>query len=124
MNMPIRNWYRLVPRGGAGLACDKDGVTLGSVDLARARVDAERKRRCEVRSPAEIGQVLKTAYGPQPEAVVLHFHRGLRRAAACIEAGDLCRAGIEAVMLGFPDLKPGAVAELNEIADLEKGGTS
>ncbi len=122
MNISVKHWYRLVPRGGAGLVCDNDGLALGAVALARARLDERRARRCDVRSPDEIGAVLKTAYGRQPDEVVLRLHRGLSRAAKWIEAGDLCRAGIEAVMLGVPDLTPGAMAKLAEIADLEKGG--
>ncbi len=38
MNIPLDRSYRLVVRGGSGLACDKDGATLDPVDLAR--VDA------------------------------------------------------------------------------------
>jgi hypothetical protein len=117
MNISVKHWYRLVPRGGAGLVCDNDGLALGAVALARARLDERRARRCDVRSPDEIGAVLKTAYGRQPDEVVLRLHRGLSRAAKWIEAGDLCRAGIEAVMLGVPDLTPGAMAKLAEIAE-------
>jgi hypothetical protein len=120
MSIFAQHSYRLVPRGGEGLACDKDGLALGAVDLARVRLDARGVRRCEVLSADEIGQILRTAYGPQPDGVVLRLHRGLRRAAASIEAGDLGRAGVEAVTLGFPDLTPGAMAKLAEIADLEK----
>lgn len=119
MNIALRRSYRLVTRGGAGLACDKDGLALGAVDLARVRLDEGCVSRCEVRSPDEIGQILRAAYGPQPDRVVFHLHRGLRGAAASIEAGDLGRAGIEAVKLGFPDLTAEAMAKLAEIADLE-----
>jgi hypothetical protein len=41
-----------------------------------------------------------------------------------IEAGDLGRAGIQAVMLGFPDLAQDAARKLTAIADLEKAGTA
>ena len=115
MNVASERFYRLVPRGGAGLACDAEGVALGALNLVRARVDAGGVRHCEARSPERIGQALRAAYGPQPEEVVLRLYRGLRRAAGWIEADDLCLAGIEAVLLGFPDLTPA------DIADLEKG---
>ena len=46
------------------------------------------------------------------------------RAAKAIEAGDLCLAGIETVLLRLPDLTPQALAKLAEVADLEKGGTA
>ena len=122
MTMPPQRPYRLVSRGGPGLACDEDGVTLGSLALARTRRDAQGARRCEVRSPAGIERALRAAYGPQPDGVALRVHRGLRRAAAWIEAGDLGRAEVEAVKLGVPDLPPAALAKLAEFADLEKAG--
>ena len=81
MNVASERFYRLVPRGGAGLACDAEGVALGALNLVRTRVDAGGVRYCEARSPDEIGQALRAAYGPQPDEVVLRLHRGLRRAA-------------------------------------------
>jgi hypothetical protein len=66
---------------------------------------------------------LNAAYGPQPETTVLRFQRGLRRAASAIEAGDLCLAGIEAVLLELPDLSPSALAKLADVAELEKYGS-
>jgi len=122
MNFPIDYLCRLVDRGGAGLSCDARGVTLGSAELARVHLEEGRVPCFEVRSLGELGQVLKAAYGPQSDAVVQRLHRGLRRTAAWLEAGDLCQAGVEAVMLGFPDLTPTAVAKLAELADLEKRG--
>ncbi len=119
MNLPLRP-YRLADRGGAGLACDADGLALGAVNLAWVRRDANGVIRCEVRSPAEFGRIMRTAYGSLTEAESLRLHRGLCRAAAWIAVSDLARAGIEAVMLGLPDLAPHAMAKLTEIADLEK----
>ena len=124
MNIALEPSYRLVPRGGMGLACDKDGVALGSADLVRLLPDARGARRCEVRPMEKVGQIIRAAYGAQPDEIVRHLHRGLHRVAASIEAGDLCRAGIGAVLLGFPDLEPGAMAKLAEIADLEKDGAA
>ena len=77
MNVSLRRSYRLVTRGGAGLACDRDGLALGAVDLAHVRLDEGCATRCEVRSPDEIGQILRTAYGPQPDGVVLRVYQGL-----------------------------------------------
>jgi hypothetical protein len=82
MNFPIDYLYRLVDRGGAGLSCDAQGVMLGSTELARVHREGSRLRRCEVRSPHALGQILKAAYGPQPDWVVRRLHRGLRRTAA------------------------------------------
>jgi len=122
MNFPIDYLFRLVDRGEAGLSCDAHGVTLGSAELAWVNLEEGQLRHCEVRSPGELGQILKAAYGPQSDAVVQRLHRGLRRTAAWLEAGDLCQAGVEAVMLCVPDLTPTAVAKLAELADLEKRG--
>lgn len=124
MNMPLGRSFRLVSRGGAGLACDKNGVALGTVELVRTLLDARGGRHCAVRSPSEISEVLGAAYGPQSDEIVLRLHRGLSRAAAWIEAGDLGRAGVETVMLGLADLTPVAMAKLAQMADLEKGGTA
>ncbi len=124
MNLPTQRSYRLVPRGGAGLACDEQGLALGGVDLARALTDARGMRRCVMRSPEETAKILRTSYGPLRDETVLRLHQGLGRAAALIQAGELGRAGIQAVMLGFPDLTAEATRKLAAIADLEKAGAA
>jgi len=63
---------------------------------------------------------MRTTFGPQPAGVARRLHRGLRRAAAWIEVGDLGRAGVEALMLGLPDLTSEAMVKLDQMADLEK----
>jgi len=78
----------------------------------------------KVRTPADVGRILRVAYGPLTDAEVLQVHRGLWRAAASIEAGDIALAGIEAVMLGLPDLAPEVVAKLAEISGLEKSANT
>lgn len=123
MDLPLTPIYRLAPRGGGGLTCDKGGVALGPAELVRAGADAAGRRRYEVRPPHGLGRVLSVAYGPQPEEVVFRLHRGLRRAASAIEAGDLCLAGIETVLLRLPDPTRSVLAKLAEFAELEKGGT-
>jgi hypothetical protein len=122
MPFAVDHWFRLAPRGGPGLVCDEYGLALGALELTRARLDERGARRYEVRSPGEIGRALRAAYGPQRDEVVQRLHRGLRRAAARIDAGELGLAGIEAVMLGVPDLTPDAVAKLDKLADIEKRG--
>lgn len=124
MNLPPIRTYRLTPRGKGGLACDKDGVALGPVDLMRVDADAAGRRRSETTPAQALARFLNAAYGPQPEDVVFRVHRGLRRAGAAIEAGDLCLAGIETVLLRLPDLTSSALAKLDEIAELEKWGTA
>jgi hypothetical protein len=124
MNLPWIQTYRLAPRGGGGLACDRAGVALGPVDLMRVGADAAGRPRCEAPPPQAVAEILDAAYGPQPDDVVFRVHRGLRRAGAAIEAGDLCLAGIETVLLRLPDLTSSALAKLDEIAELEKWGTA
>jgi len=123
MNLPLTPIYRLAPRGGGRLSCDKGGVALGPAELVRAGANAAGCRRYEVRPPHGLGRVLSAAYGPQPEEIVFRLHRGLSRAASAIEAGDLCLAGIETVLLRLPDPTRSALAKLAEFAELEKGGT-
>jgi hypothetical protein len=122
-DMPAQRPYRLVARGRAGLACDEGGLALGLVDLVRLRLSPTGARHYEVRSAADVDQIMRVAYGPQSEAVVSRLHRGLCRAAAAIEAGDLGRAGVEAVKLRLPELAPEAMAKLGEITDLQKDGS-
>lgn len=124
MTLPMIQTYRLTPRGGGGLACEKAGVALGPTALVRALADAAGRWRCGVRSPQGLGLILSAPYGPQPEQVVLRFYRGFRRAACAIEAGDLCLAGVEAVLLGFPDVTPSGLAKLADVAEFEKGGAA
>jgi len=122
MTSPLGRKHRIVGRGEAGVSCDEDGIALGAVHLVRASRTVGNARYCEVRSQAEIDQILRAAYGPQPAGVASRIHRGLCRAARWIEAGDLGRAGVETVGLGLPDIGLASMAKLAEIADLEKGG--
>jgi hypothetical protein len=116
--------FRLVERGGAGLACDADGIGLSSIALASLDAEAGGGRRYVVRSASELSTILATAYGRQRHDVVQRCHRGLRRAVSALEAQDLALAGIEAVMLALPELDADAIAKLARLADLEKGGDS
>jgi len=102
---PVRT-YRLVEKGGAGLACDAQGVVLGGVPLAWAQDGDNGALKWRVRSPGEVADILTTAYGPQPSAAVDRCHRGLRRIAEQFETGDLALAGIEALMLRLPPIDP------------------
>ena len=55
--------YGLVPRGGAGLACDDDGVALGPLPLVEAVGDASGRRLYHMRPIEEIAQAFRLAYG-------------------------------------------------------------
>jgi hypothetical protein len=94
--------YRLAARGGPGLACDAEGVTLAGVTLALVSVGANGERRCRVRPGDQLKQILRLAYGEQSAAVAQRCERGLHRVAHCLEAGEVARAGLEALMLRFP----------------------
>ena len=61
MKTPLDRTYRLFARGGAGLACDKDGIALGAIGLAQAYVDSKGARRCTVRPADEINELLCAA---------------------------------------------------------------
>ncbi|THD48580.1 MAG: hypothetical protein E7774_02795 [Bradyrhizobium sp.] len=124
MDLSSIQMFRLSRRGLGGLACDETGVALGAAELVRADVDAMGRRRCETLPPTTLGRILDAAYGPRPEAVVLRLHRALGRAARALEAGDLCLAGIEAVLLRLPDPTREALEKLAEFARLEKWGTA
>ena len=113
--------FRLVDRGGAGLSCDPNGISLGGFPLASADSSGG-SRRYIVMALGKLGDVLSAAYGPQRADEVQRRHRGLRRVASALEADDLALAGIEAVMLALPELGADAMAKLASLADLEKGG--
>ena len=113
--------YRLVEKGGAGLACDAQGVVLGGVPLAWTHDGADGALKWQVRSHGEVADILGTAYGPQPSADVDRCHRGLRRIAAQSESGDLALAGIEALMLRLPPIDPDRMAKL-AAAEFHRGG--
>ncbi len=120
MRSPIGRPHGLVARGDAGVTCDQQGLALAGLDLTCGERRDSGQRRHQVRPLVEIDQILEAAYGPQPHAVVLRVHRGLLRAAAWLDAGDLGRASLETVMLGFPPLTGEALTKLARIANLEK----
>ena len=124
MNAAVGRSYRLVARDGTGLSCDEDGVSLGATWLVRGSAGDDLAQRYAVRPIAVLGDLLSVAYGRQAPGVVQRCHRGLRRVATRLELGDLPLAAIEAVMIGFPDLSPAAMAKLARVADLEKAGTA
>ncbi len=112
MNLPLQP-YRLTERGQAGESRAMKMVWRSAEWSSRACAKMRKAwLRCEVRSPGEVGRILPTAYGSATDVDVLRLHRGLCRAAAWIQAGDLALAGIEAVTLGSPDVALDALAKL------------
>ena len=83
--------------------------------------DGEGALKWRVRSRNEVANILGTAYGPQPSAVIDRCHRGLRRIAAQFETGDVALAGIEALMLRLPSIDPDRMAKL-AVAEYRRGG--
>ena len=68
MTIAFARAYSLVPRGGAGLACDDDGVALGPVRLVDGVPDASGRRFYRTRPEPEVAQALRLAYGYAPRS--------------------------------------------------------
>lgn len=120
MNAPFARTFRLVPRGGAGLACDDDGVALGPVSLVEAFRDEAGKLRFRAKPLAELGKAMRLAYGEAEGEAIARHHRGLSRIAELLAAGQSTRARIHAVQLGFPDVGDDGMAKLARAATLRK----
>lgn len=112
MNAPFARTFRLVPRGGAGLACDDDGVALGPVSLVEAWRDEGGKLRFRAKPLAEVGKAMRLAYGDAKDETVARHHRGLSRIAELLAAGEGTRARIHAVQLGFGDIDDDGMARV------------
>ena len=72
--------YGLVPRGGAGLACDDGGVALGPLPLVEAVGDASGRRLYSMRPIEEIAQAA-------PDAIE-RYRRGLAQIVQLLRAGE------------------------------------
>jgi hypothetical protein len=111
--------YGLSRRGGAGLACDERGVTLGPVALVEA-LDRGGRRVYRARPSEEIARTLALAYGPFDADDLARRLAGLDVAARALEAGELALAGIATVLLKLPMLSPDATAKLAAEPTLRK----
>jgi hypothetical protein len=111
--------FSLVPRGGPGLACDAEGVTLGPMALVEALGSPSGSRSYRVRPQPEVARALRLAYGDET-AEIERRRRGLARVAALLEAGEAVQAQIEAVLLALPEIAPDAMAKLAHAASLQK----
>jgi hypothetical protein len=118
---PIQN-FRLVARGKKGVACDGAGVALGAAELLRVELDSAGRRSCEIVPPEVLRPLLEAAYGSQELDRTLYIHRGLSRAARALEAGDLCLAGIETVLLRLTEVSDAAFKKIADMAALAKWG--
>jgi hypothetical protein len=104
------------------LTCDSEGAALGGIPVAWCSEGDDGASRWQTRSSDEIREILERAYGPQRGGVVERFHRGLRRVATHLEAGDVALAAMEALMLRLPSIGPDGMAKLAALNDLTKGG--
>lgn len=121
---PFVRCYGLVQRGGPGLACDDDGLTLGPTILAKTVRDVAGRRNCRLRPREDVAQALWLAYGPVSDPVVERWCRGLAKVADLLAAGQDAYARIYAVLLGFPEIAPEGMAKLAQAAGLAKYGTA
>ena len=119
MAEPIFRTFSLVQRGGPGLACDDEGLTLGSIALAK-RVPGGGSRRYRMLSIEDMVTTIRLAYGIMPDAVIERRCRGVARATQLLEVGSDALACIHAVLLGFPEIAPDGMAKLAAVASLRK----
>lgn len=110
---PILEKYTLVPRGGPGLACDLERLTLGPLVLAQKVRDAAGDTRYELLPLEDIVRALHLAYGPIPESVLQRCCRGLARVTRLLAAGENALASIDAVLIGFPEIAADRMAKLD-----------
>ena len=70
--------FRLWKRGGPGLACDDEGISLGGIALATLDAESDGARRYVIRSVSELEAILSAAFGSQRQDAIQRCHRGLR----------------------------------------------
>lgn len=116
---PFTTMYRLTARGGAGLACDERGVTLGPITLVDPS-SSNGKSVYRARPAEEIARALARAYGPFSADELARRLSGLDVAARALEAGDLAKAGIATVLLRLPPLTLETFAKLAAEPTLRK----
>jgi hypothetical protein len=88
--------------------------------LAEAACDVSGRRRYRMRPSAKIVETLRLAYGPMADHITERRCRSLTRVMELLSAGEDARARIHAVLLGFPEIAPEAMAKLARAAGLEK----
>jgi hypothetical protein len=117
---PTFRTFSLVPRGGPGLACDESGLALGPIALSRKLRDPSRGIQYRLLTLDEMKQILRIAYGSVHSAVVERRCRGIARATQLMNIGSDALAQIHAVLIGFPEIEPEAMAKLAVAAALRK----
>lgn len=117
---PFVRCYGLVQRGDPGLACDDDGLALGTMTLAKTVRDATGHQHCRLRPRDELAQALQLAYGPVADPVVERWCRGLAKVADSIATGQDAYARIYAALLGFPEITPAGMTKLARATTVQK----
>jgi hypothetical protein len=118
--MPIFQKYSLVQRGGPGLACDAEGLTLGPVTLAKRIRDAAGNQQYRVLPLEDAIEALRLAYGPMPDTVIERCCRGLVRVVELLETSEDALASIHVVLIRLPEIAPDGMAKLADAALLRK----
>lgn len=111
--------YRLTARGGVGLACDEHGIALGPVVLVEA-LAAGGGRVFRPRPAEEIARTLAQAYDDLAPGDIARCLASLDVAAKALEARDLTKASVAAVLLKLPDLSVEGFAKLAADPSLKK----
>ena len=84
---PILSKSGLVPRGGPGLSCDTEGLTLGPVIIVEKAFNEGGERYYKLLPPELVMQALSLAYGPLSGEDIERYYRGIRRAAHRLTQG-------------------------------------
>lgn len=108
--------YRLAKRGGHGLACDQDGLTLGPAPLVLAAQGRTGSPVFHAVSPCWLAEVLTIAYGPGFNPEVAYRAEKLEVIARALTEGQLTEATIGALHLHLPELDVQAFERLALIA--------
>ena len=115
--LALGRWYRLAPRGAAGLSCDDTGVVLGPVPLI---VRHDGGSRFVSRPPHEIARTLGLAYRDMREVELERCLAGFDRVSKALDRGEPARAVIIAVQLRLPEIDARGMAKLAAATDLHK----
>lgn len=106
--------YRLVSRGGAGLSCDEEGVSLGNIALVRRDTSKSDHPYAPIERPRLI-EALMAAYGFEDTAEFQRIEDRLVAVARALNAGNVCLAAITAVQMRMPELSAYAERRLDAL---------
>ena len=96
MNLPQHREFRLSSRQGVGVCCDVDGAYIGNVALLRRTGSSWIPRGTD-----EVSKELSEVYGFPVDAFAKHG--SLAAISRALNAGDIARAQIVALLMQMPD---------------------